>query len=655
MKGEYQYVETPSVKIVKINCGKVLSEIMMAEKTKVDLIIPQYDVNVSRNVKDFDWSKFYSNVSSLKFFDILTSFCDNYNLLSSVFLKISDTRRYVYGEYKDVQYDGFKKMHIKDPFYVMQTIETGDKNVVVTVAYIQNIDKHLIMFCFNVERIYMYFRKHWSQYYDTDFIDKSFIKPIENKTQLIENLLKYIKNVKINRKTHKVVSKNPTSNLLKTREFNLSKKKNKKISVPEYVNTPIIHKTVPKSTYEKSRIKSNLKIASDINKQEAMKILQEANKNAYSCANTSKSDKTLQNMFEIIQEKNKECDFNKPSKILKKRLKQSEINVRMNVGAILREGYCYRRKENEIYKELDKLKRGSFSDQQYQVYIRDLEMMNRKKNAQKRLLTKIDTKLSREKAILSKESSINARLKIAKNLKQKIKMDQIIYEKEQKKSKIKLKNTVKSILNNRENYKHARNEIVQKNLNIGQKMRLENMKRMEDVKINMKNEMREKLKIIAKIKAVDKVSVKRFNQIDLSSDAGYGILDEMSISELKERLVLLKFDRENKKKELHHMIVINKKTKKENLTKEMELIHKHRNIKKKEINLIKEHKNKEMDILDKDFKDLLIEKLIHLQKNKDQSQHFLEISKTGRKKSIVNTDGIRLKVTGSNDKNCEKS
>lgn len=90
-------------------------------------------------------------------------------------------------------------------------------------------------------------------------------------------------------------------------------------------------------------------------------------------------------------------------------------------------------------------------------------------------------------------------------------------------------------------------------------------------------EMRKKLELIQQIKAAESIPVNRTKQVDLTSNAGHGLLSEMSIAELNERLDLARQANDEFYQRKHDEIIKNKVEKDESLVEKLNFINKYRN------------------------------------------------------------------------------
>lgn len=90
-------------------------------------------------------------------------------------------------------------------------------------------------------------------------------------------------------------------------------------------------------------------------------------------------------------------------------------------------------------------------------------------------------------------------------------------------------------------------------------------------------EMRQRAELIQQIRALESTPIDRRKTVDLTSIAGHGVHDEMSIAELRERLELIKLEREKDREVRRDQIVKEKQTKEQMLTNTVQHIVKYRN------------------------------------------------------------------------------
>jgi hypothetical protein len=88
--------------------------------------------------------------------------------------------------------------------------------------------------------------------------------------------------------------------------------------------------------------------------------------------------------------------------------------------------------------------------------------------------------------------------------------------------------------------------------------------------------MRQRAELIRQIRAFELVPIDRWKPFDFTSVAGHGIHDEMSIAEIRERLELLKLEREKERESRRDQIVKDKQIKEKLITNTVQNIAKYR-------------------------------------------------------------------------------
>ena len=89
--------------------------------------------------------------------------------------------------------------------------------------------------------------------------------------------------------------------------------------------------------------------------------------------------------------------------------------------------------------------------------------------------------------------------------------------------------------------------------------------------------MRQRAELIQQIRALESVPIDRWKPVDLTSIAGHRVHDEMSIAELRERLELVKLEREKERDLRRDQIVKEKQVKEQKITSTVQNIVKYRN------------------------------------------------------------------------------
>lgn len=89
--------------------------------------------------------------------------------------------------------------------------------------------------------------------------------------------------------------------------------------------------------------------------------------------------------------------------------------------------------------------------------------------------------------------------------------------------------------------------------------------------------MKQRAELIQQIRVLESVPIDRWKPVDLTSVAGHGVHDEMSIAELRERIELIKLEREKERESRRDQIVKDKQAKEQMITSTVQNIVKYRN------------------------------------------------------------------------------
>ena len=95
--------------------------------------------------------------------------------------------------------------------------------------------------------------------------------------------------------------------------------------------------------------------------------------------------------------------------------------------------------------------------------------------------------------------------------------------------------------------------------------------------VQAEEEMRQRVELIHQIRAIESVPIDRRKAIDLTTVAGHGVHDEMSIAELRERLELARLHRDKERESRRDQIVKDKQYKEQMITATVQNIVKYRN------------------------------------------------------------------------------
>ena len=431
----------------------------------------------------------------------------------------------------------------------------------------------LFTYLFDEEILKKKLRDKWIKLYDLNFIDNKIIDGLLKTKKNISDLLSYIyskatanniiieaKETKVP-KTEEVVTTSQKSKLtqeeeeetkkeeVKTKQrkvtipvpFKLSENKPRILQEPMAIPNKVEFKPIPVEDYKKTslqQIEDKRKEQSKLNKQ---KIIEKHKKEKSFDFKTEKRPMNIGRIREEVENKIKATlQFNNKYMNPIKDFSKCEADVKYNEAAIIREEYLIDKKNKEEEAELNKIlieKKDSKEFNRWQNEMKIKDDIIKMQEIEKR---KLELEMNREVASTYMQRRVQKnQLKAAEHKKQEI----INMKKraEEKAEDIKLK---KEVI-----------KEIQKGKDIVAKQKIQKEKENQELYRNRKKEYNE-LNLIAKeekkilldrrddlirqIRELEKLPIKRTTGFDPTETPGYGLLEEMSLVELRERLALQK-------------------------------------------------------------------------------------------------------------------
>ena len=407
-------------------------------------------------------------------------------------------------------------------------------------------------------------REKWIKLYDFNFVDKDIIGGLLTTKKNISDLLTFIYNkatasnlpVEEKEKEKESAGPSPTSvaqsTTLKTKTktedsknqktgvevskiksakkvtipvpYNLSENKPRILQEPMAISNEIKIKPLPLANYKKTSLKDI-----EDKRKEHLQIIK---KNIMERNEKSKG-------FDLETDKrptNLENKYMNPIKDFSK----CEADVKYNEAAIIREEYLIDKKNKEEEAALNKIlieKKDSKEFERWQSEMKIKDDIIKMQEIEKR---KLELELNREVASTYMQRRIQKnQLKAAEHKKQE--MINMKKKEEEKKEDIKQKKEViKEIKKEQENV--AKQKILKKKEN--QELYKNRKKEFNELNLIAQEEKKIYLErrddLIRQIRELEKLPIKRTTGFDPTETPGYGLLEEMSLVELRERLALQK-------------------------------------------------------------------------------------------------------------------
>ncbi|XP_052102292.1 cilia- and flagella-associated protein 99-like isoform X3 [Mytilus californianus] len=438
----------------------------------------------------------------------------------------------------------------------------------------QDINKmyRFLSFFLNERNLLTWIKDGWEKYYEHVFVQTSLLSPLQRWMPEIDDMLSLMKNTIDNR----LKPKSRAGSVTETRPFNITQPRPRSIPVPEPIPKLKKHKPAPVTLYDKPVEIEMIQRTKEANRRRAEERLMEASRLQYACANPNKSQKTKEIISNIIYEEESKIDFEKHKANPTPAFLSREVPVKMNTAQILREGKLYQQREEEIIKKLENLEAGAKDASDFlkwQSEMRQKDLESKLADIERR---RLGGKLSHEEAIFARQNLIKDNKQKVLEMKEETKqMMQEFLEKKFKEEK-EMRNLVEETMQGHKNTKEATKKLKDYKRKIVQEVNEESKELMKQALEEAELEMRRKMELIHQIKAMEAVPIIRQKLVDLSESAGHGLLSEMSIAELRERVSLCKAAEKESEENRRDDILQNKEAKDQLLLNTLETISKHR-------------------------------------------------------------------------------
>jgi len=406
-------------------------------------------------------------------------------------------------------------------------------------------------YLFNVDMLNNVLRPEWIKLYDMTYIDTKIIGNLIKNSELLSDLLssimlKAMGENQLSKESNNLNNSKSSDNKKERKKiiiepFNLTQPKPKVIKEPIKIPNKVPVKEIPYEAYHKNSL---LKIEEV--RKDRLEIIKESVIKKYESAKTvelktAKRPTNIEKITKEISEKREsELQFDKKYHIPLKDFSQVPANVKYNETAILREEYLINKKKKHEEEELNKILIEKKDAKEFQRWKREMEEREELLRMEEITRRKLELDLNREVATeYFNQRILQNRLEVQKhkeeeNKKMQEKM-QILAEELEEKKKL-----VKEIEKEREMVAEEKEKFIQKNKDLYSKQ----LQEYNDMVLKANEEKRiedERRKdLIVQIRELERLPMKRTKGFDPTETSGHGLLEEMSLAELRERLEMQK-------------------------------------------------------------------------------------------------------------------
>ncbi|NXL85640.1 CFA99 protein, partial [Alectura lathami] len=435
-----------------------------------------------------------------------------------------------------------------------------------------------LRFFFNALYLNTWIKDEWSQFYDSLYVKENWIDPLlrwqPKVQQLIEQLADRLSNRTANVKT---------STVTQPKEFNLTVPRPRAVPVP--LPKPVIEKRPPvlPSTHKPPKEKKQLEEIKRKNRQRAEDLLLKANTNQFRCAAVKPEKgevcyKILQGVFLTDREivpflmRYLEVVWELVLRQYSEDLQIDNIPIKLNAAAILRESALYQRKMEQELKRIENLLRGArdpteFLEWQKQMRGKDLEEQLAEIECRR-----LQGKLSHEEAVLAHQNVIQVNKKKAVLMREEKAELMHQYAERRLQEQKEMRELVEQVVEGHKNAKQAKLKLQKYKQQIVQEVCEENQELLRQALEEEEEKLRKKCELIQQIRVMESLPSLKHKFIDLTETGGHGLICEMSIVELRERLALLREAQKAAEEEKRDQIIHEKQAKEQLLLDKLDQI-----------------------------------------------------------------------------------
>ncbi|NXU54400.1 CFA99 protein, partial [Turnix velox] len=422
-----------------------------------------------------------------------------------------------------------------------------------------------LRFFFNTLYLKTWIKDEWSQFYDSLYVKENWIDPLLRWEPKVQQLIEELTDKLSNRPTTVKASK-----VTQPKEFKLTVPKPRAIPIP--LPIPVLEKRqpVPPSTYKPPKEKKQLE---EIRRKNRIKA-EVTNVNQFKCATMAPEKREvcykMLNSLKILQYE---------VQISLKYLKTSyldifidNIPIKLNAAAILREGALYERKMEEELKRIENLLRGAGDPSEFLKWQKQMRGKDLEEKLAEIECRRLQGKLSHEEAVLAHQNVIQENKKKAELMREEKAELMHQYAEKRLQEQKEMRELVEQVVEGHKNAKQAKIKLQKYKQQIVQEVCEENRELLRQALEEEEEKLRKRYELIQQIRAIESLPGIRHKFVDLTETGGHGLICEMSIVELRERLALLREAQKAAEEEKRDQIIHEKQAKEQLLLDKLDQI-----------------------------------------------------------------------------------
>uniref|UniRef100_A0A8B9T2Y7 Cilia and flagella associated protein 99 n=1 Tax=Anas platyrhynchos TaxID=8839 RepID=A0A8B9T2Y7_ANAPL len=382
-----------------------------------------------------------------------------------------------------------------------------------------------LRFFFNALYLNTWIKDEWSRFYDSLYVKENWIDPLLRWQPKVQQLIEQLMD-KLSNRTTTV----KTSTVTQPKEFNLTVPKPRAIPIP--LPIPVLEKgpPVPPSTYKPPKEKKQLKEVKIKNRQKAeVSVLS-------SCSSID------------------------------------NIPIKLNAAAILREGALYQQKMEQELKRIENLLRGAGDPSEFLEWQKQMRGKDLEEQLAEIECRRLQGKLSHEEAVLAHQNVTQENKKKADLMREEKAELMHQYAEKRLQEQKEMRELVEQVVEGHKNAKQAKLKLQKYKQQIVQEVSEENRELLRQALEEEEEKLRKRCELIQQIRAIESLPILKHKFVDLTETGGHGLICEMSIVELRERLALLREAQKAAEEEKRDQIIHEKQAKEQLLLDKLDQI-----------------------------------------------------------------------------------
>jgi len=520
----------------------------------------------------------------------------------------------------------------------------------------------LMQYALNVEELEKWVKVEWCKVYDVDYIEQDVI----GKLQSFRDQLKSVVDEVEYKATGTIKAADGTSLGLATEKkrtefkpFNLTQPRPRLIPEPDVITREVKAQPVPTSIHKNSLNKVEEQKKKRMEEEKAKVLSKYSDADHFSLETSARRDHeaVMEDLKKKVEsEQMAECTFY-PKTAKKFVAPSGDATVRHNASSVLREDALLKQKQAKEYQILKRYQEDLHDASQFYTWQERMKEQDQSEEEARVRQRAVEMQMSRESAMEAYESSIRRKHILAEHQREELQFGLQMKEKEKEWELGEKKLLVEETKEDRGKARDKELEILKERVNNADNMRKEKEVEFERKKKEEEQEMERKRDLIRQIRALEKVPVEKYKMFDPAEPPCQGLLDEMSLAELKERLRIVESQREKELDMKRERQLARKVEKQEELTEKAEMLAKVRERAREEQQQRHEEQKKQKILLEqqkqKHRENCLTEvaeklKLKKRQKKEEEQRLKLELKEIATKRQFLaaNAEQVEAKAHG---------